>query len=51
MTMLMLSNTPVSASMAIETQRLLESPNSTVATPNPATPQRSVLPARRIGGR
>ena len=38
-TMLTLSNAPVSASAAIESQKFVEKPNTMVATPKPATDQ------------
>ncbi len=50
-TTLTLSKSPVRNSMAQESQKLFEKPNTTVARPKPATAIRRFLPARRIGGR
>ena len=50
-TTLTLSNAPVSASIANDSQNDLLSPNTIVATPKPATAQSIARPAFFIGGR
>lgn len=42
-TMLTLSNAPTSASASADSQKLRDSPNTSVATPKPATTHSSVL--------
>ena len=46
-----LSAAPRQNGAAGESGKLVESPNTTVATPNAATATSSVRPARRMGGR
>ena len=49
--MLIPSVTPLKNSATIESQKLVDSPNTIMLTPKPATQMSSVRPACRLGGR